>query len=402
MNVAFVTETFPPEANGAAMTAARLVDGLAARDHRVQVVRPRPAVAEPAVTPPGRSEVQVAGVPLPFYRGVQFGRPCTSTLVRLWSHARPDLVHIVTEGPLGWSALQAARRLALPVTSGFHTNFHTYMGFYGLRWLRAAAVGYLRHFHNASAATLVPTTQTRDELRRVGFRNVAVVARGVDTRLYSPARRRPALRAQWGAGAGPVALVVGRVAREKHLELAVGAFHALRCEQPDAKLVIVGDGPLRPELQRRHRDFIFTGTLRGEELAAHYASADVFLFPSLTETFGNVVLEAMASGLAVVAFDDAAAREHIVDGENGLTATAPDADAFVRRALELARDAQRTARLGAAARESTLAIGWDKIGAQFERVLVRVAAGQPLVDVEPPPVVAPITRRPGRPRTQPA
>jgi glycosyltransferase involved in cell wall biosynthesis len=360
MNIAFVTETFPPEANGAAMTAGRLVGGLLAQRHRVLLVRPRQAEASPVAPSEGLQEVIVPGFPLPLYRGVQIGRPSVGLLTRLWTSQRPDLVHIVTEGPLGLSALHAARRLRLPISSGFHTNFHTYMRFYGLPWMRAAAVSYLRWFHNRTAATLVPTEQARLDLQRLGLRNLAVVARGVDTDLYTPQRRRAELRERWRAGRGPVVL------------------HAMRREQPEAKLVVVGDGPLRAGLERSHPEFVFTGTLRGEDLAAHYASADVFLFASLTETFGNVVLEAMASGLAVVAFDDAAAREHIRHGENGLVAAPSDPGAFVRAAVDLARDPALVQRLGAQARQATLSIGWPAVTSRFATLLQRVAEGHVL------------------------
>jgi len=375
MNIAFVTETYPPEANGAAMTAGRLVEGLVALRHRVQLVRPRQAESA-AVSPFGAlQEVAVPAMALPMYRGVQVGLASAGSLARLWSRRRPDLVHIVTEGPLGLAALRAAGRLRIPVSSGFHTNFHTYMRFYGLPWLGRAAVSYLRWFHNRTSATLVPTEQTRADLARLGFRNLAVVARGVDTRLYAPDKRRAELRARWGAGDGPVVLVVGRVAKEKNLALAVEAFQAMRREQPGARLVIVGDGPLRAELQARHPEIVFTGTLRGEELAAHYASADVFLFASLTETFGNVVLEAMASGLAVVAFDDAAAREHIRQGENGVMAPPTDPAAFVRAAVDLAREPARAERLRGEARNTTLSIGWPAVTSRFATLLQRVAEG---------------------------
>ena len=402
MNIAFVTETFPPEANGAAMTAGRLVDALLSRGHRVQLVRPRPMETAARLAPGGPEQLHVRGLSLPMYRGVQIGLPAGARLVSAWTARRPHLVHVVTEGPLGWSALQAARRLRIPVTSGFHTNFHTYMGLYGLPWLGQAAVGYLRAFHNRTAATLVPTEQTRADLRGLGFRNVAVVSRGVDTRLYTPHKRRPDLRQRWrAADDAPVVLLVGRLAKEKNLDLAVEAFCAMRRERPQARLVVVGDGPLRAGLQARHPEVIFTGTLRGEELAAHYASADIFLFPSLTETFGNVVLEAMASGLAVVAFDDAAAREHVQDGENGLVVARGDRRSFVETAVELGRHLHVARRLGEQARRTTLALSWDEIGGRFEELLARAAAGHP-VDEACLDRPAPTRTAARRPRTQPA
>jgi glycosyltransferase involved in cell wall biosynthesis len=380
LRVAFVTETYPPEIGGAAMCASRFVQALRDHGHRVLLVRPRQGAEE---EPPDGARLEhwlAKGVGVPFHPGLQLGLPAGRALERLWSEWSPDLVHVVSEGPLGWSAVRAARRLRVPVTSSFHTHFHRYGRHYGLGFLRGFGLAYLRVFHNGTARTLVPTTQVRDELARDGFRNLAVVSRGVDARLFDPARRRADLRARWGAGGATlVALVVGRLAPEKNLPLAVRAFSAIREKNPAARLVLVGEGPLRATLQRQHPQIHFTGMLRGEELAAHYASADLFLFPSLTETFGNVTLEAMASGLPVVAFDDAAAREHVRPFFNGLLAPRQAPEEFVAQALRLARQADLRARLGRGARETARALSWDAVGDAFEAVVREAAlAGRPL------------------------
>jgi glycosyltransferase involved in cell wall biosynthesis len=298
------------------------------------------------------------------------GAPAKSALARLWQHGRPDVVHVVTEGPLGWSAVSAARRLGLPVTTDFHTNFHTYSRHYGLGLLRLPIHLYLRWLHNRAQRTLVPTDALRSELHGLGYRNLATVARGVDGALFTPSRRSPELRRSWGAGEGDlVAVCVGRLAPEKNLPLAVEAFHRMRAIRPGTKLVMVGDGPARAALQRLHPDVAFAGSRTGEDLARHYASADLFLFPSTTETYGNVTLEAMASRLAVVAYDYAAAGELIRHGDNGLLARFNVPADFVAKAEWLAANPGSIFRLGFRARRAAEALDWDVIHDRFEQIL---------------------------------
>ena len=307
LRVALVTETFPPEVNGVAMTIGRMLDGLLARGHRIQLARPRQHRGDAPRNGPQLEELLLAGVPLPRYQGLRMGLPAGGALARAWERWGPDIVHVVTEGPLGWSALNLARRLGLPATTDFHTNFHSYSTHYGFGLLKSVIGAHLRRFHNRALCTFVPTWQLREELRLDGYRGLEVVARGVDTRLFDPVRRSAALRRQWGAGEDdPVAIYVGRIAPEKNLPLVLSAFAAMRQRAPRARLVLVGDGPARAQLQRQHPEHVFAGMRVHEDLACHYASGDVFLFPSVTETFGNVTVEAMASGLAVVAFDYAA------------------------------------------------------------------------------------------------
>ena len=210
-------------------------------------------------------------------------------------------------------------------------------------------------------------------LVRQGFDNVTVVARGVDTRQFSPDRRCPALRAAWGAGADTCVVAhVGRLAPEKNLGLLVQAFEAMRQVRPDSLLLLVGDGPARAELQARCPGAVFAGMRGGDDLAAHYASADAFVFPSMTETFGNVTPEAMASGLPVLAFDHAAAGQLISHQCSGLLARLGDADAFVALAAQLAASPLDALAWGVQARQTTLACQWDQVVAQVE-ALMRVA-----------------------------
>ena len=374
LRIACVTETYPPEVNGVAVTIARLVEGLHARGHDLQLVRPRQRSDAGAPAPRERfDEVLVRGVPIPRYAGLRMGLPCRRTLVKLWKTRRPDLVHIATEGPLGRSALQAARALRLPTCSDFRTNFHAYSAHYGIGWLERPIMGYLRRFHNATGCTMVPTAALHRELEAEGFRNVTVVARGVDTKRFDPARRDESLRAQWGVR--PDQLVVGyigRLAPEKNLAVLLRAFDAVRAADPRAKLVFVGDGPMRAELQARCPDAHFAGQRTGDDLAAHYASADLFLFPSVTETFGNVTTEAMSSGLAVVAFDYAAAARFIRSEVDGVLVPFGDADAFVAAAARTASDLARCRTMGAHARVTARALDWEGVVAQFEGVIASV------------------------------
>jgi glycosyltransferase involved in cell wall biosynthesis len=373
LRIACVTETYPPEVNGVAMTVARLVQGLRARQHTVQVVRPRQTSDASATPANGHGDVLVRGVPIPRYAGLRMGLPCSGRLKKLWTQQRPDVVHIATEGPLGRSALMAAQALGLPVCSEFRTNFHAYSQHYGLGFLRGAIIGYLRRFHNATQCTMVPTQALHDELAREGFHNLLTVARGVDVRRFDSAHRSEALRTQWGAAPGDLVVTcVGRLAPEKNLVTLAAAFEAIRRHQPRARLVLVGDGPMRKELQARCPDAIFAGQRLGDDLAAHYASADLFLFPSVTETFGNVTTEAMASGLAVVAFDYAAAKRLIEDGVNGALVPFKDDAGFVARSARVAADLASCRRFGAYARSSVMALDWDSIAAQVEAQMVSV------------------------------
>ena len=377
MRITLVTETFPPEVNGAAGTLHRLVAGLSARGHRLVVVRPRfPTVGVGSAPSRGWEEWPVASVPLPGYAVLRAGLPAGRTLRRRWRVRRPDVVHVATEGPLGWSAVVAARRLGIPVSSSFHTNFHSFAAHYHAAPLRRAALCYLRILHNLTQRTLVPSATVRDELDRAGFRNLGILGRGVDTDLFGAVRRDSQLRRVWGAGPEtPVVMHVGRLACEKNLELLVGAFEAMRrVHRPAPRFVLVGDGPARRRLEREHPDYHFAGVRSGEDLARHYASGDLFLFPSLTETFGNVVLEAMASGLVVLAFDYAAAGQYIRFGENGWLAPCRDDRAFTATAAALMARLSEWPRVRRAARQTVLRLSWPAVVDEFERALREVGS----------------------------
>jgi glycosyltransferase involved in cell wall biosynthesis len=290
--------------------------------------------------------------------------------MRRWTLQRPDVVHIATEGPLGWSALQAAQRLKLPVSTDFRTNFHAYSGHYGLRWLYRPIMGYLRTFHNLAHRTTVPTKTLMAQLAASGFERLAVVARGIDAERFNPTHRCEALRASWGLVEGDFAvLYVGRLAAEKNLDRLAIAFEAIERANPRARLILVGDGPMRSLLEARLPKALFCGQQMGHDLARCYASADLFLFPSKTETFGNVTVEAMASGLPVVAFADGAALELVRTDENGASVDLSDDAGYVREAVRLALNPTACGRMGLAARATALQLDWETIANRFEFVI---------------------------------
>jgi glycosyltransferase involved in cell wall biosynthesis len=370
MKVAVVSETYPPDINGVAMTLGHVVRGLSGMGHHVQLIRPRQGAGDSRRREGSLETIPCAGMPIPFYTMQKCGLPATGFLLDLWRGNPPQVLYVATEGPLGFSALQAARLLRIPAVSGFHTNFGSYGAHYHVSWLTPLVERYLRTFHNMSDCTVTPTLEQATMLRNCGYRNVHVLGRGVDSDLYNPRRRDAALRRKWGVpGDGQAVLYVGRLAEEKNLDLAVKAFEAMEAANSHSRFVLVGDGPMRERLAREYPDFVFCGWRRGEELARHYASGDIFLFPSTTETFGNVTTEAMASGLAVVAYDYAAAGRYIRHGESGLLADVGNAAAFVDCAVRLAGRPAEARGMGRNARRATRALSWQVVCLRFTRIL---------------------------------
>ena len=369
LRIAVVTETWPPEVNGVAMTLAKLVQGLSHRNHDVQLIRPRQTKTESPLNDSSLEEVLMRGMPIPRYPELKLGLPSKKTLVKTWTLRRPDVVHIATEGPLGWSALQAAKVLKLPVTSDFRTNFQSYSKHYGVGWLRKPIVAYLRKFHNATACTMVPTRELMRTLSENGFVNLKVVSRGVDTKLFNISKRDKSLRSSWGATENTKVLIsVGRMAPEKNLDQVLKTYEALKHTDQAFKLVMVGDGPLRSQFQQRYPDIIFPGMLSHSNLAAYYASSDLFVFPSQTETFGNVTLEALASGIPVLAFDCAAARDWVQTGINGWLVAESNPEGFAAQAVAIFNSKDALDRITQSTRQQVVHLDWDQIAEQVESV----------------------------------
>lgn len=364
LHLVVVTDTYVPDINGVALSLGRLCDGLRSRGHRVEIIRSGKAN--------GPGETTVFSWPLPGYWEVKVGAPWPGELRRRWAKERPDVVYVAIETPLGFSAVAAARRLGIPIIGGFHTNFYEYLQKYGVNWVGKQVWRYQKWFHDRLACTLVPSPDARDKLVRAGFTKVCVLGRGVDTALFTPTRRSEDLRREFGIlGNTPMALVVGRVSTEKNIGLAIRAFTRMREFCPEMVCIVVGDGPARAKLKRDHPDVHFPGYMTGEMLATCYASCDLLLFPSETETFGNVLVEAMASGLATLTYDYAAAAWHGADGVNLLKVAKGDEAAYLAAAEKLLDPATRQT-LAAGALVTAAELGWPRIVGELEAVLRQV------------------------------
>lgn len=374
MRLLLITDTYPPDINGVARTLSTLAGGLAACDHVVEIVTT--LSAKTGEKEALKRHVTMA-LPLIGYPGLRMGIATTWKMMAMFESFKPDVLYVATETPLGIASIRAAAKMGIPVVSGFHTNFQSYLENYSLPGLEFVAQNFLRHIHNQTARTLTPSADSAAMLQRWGVANVGVMGRGVDTDLFSPARRSLVLRSSWGADEKtPVAIYVGRVAAEKNLPLLVKAFAAFREKHPKAPCVFVGDGPRLKALQAEHPEFLYLGAKTGTDLAECYASADVFVFPSISETFGNVVLEAMSSGLIPVAYDYAAPRQVIRHGENGCLAAFDDDDAFLRATRESAQIWDSTL-IRSEARVSAGQLGWQRVIEQFEAELLAVQAQTP-------------------------
>ncbi len=369
MNFMLISDTFPPLVNGVSRTLQILAVGLAKAGHTIEVI----TTVAGGCSHEGVSVTKVPSMPLPGYPGLRFGYASRRYFEKRLRTARPDGVYVAVESLMGVNAVSAARKLGIRVVSGFHTNFHSYSKDYHVPMLKGIAARYLRWFHNRAARTLTPSTTTADELLGMGIPHVGVMGRGVDADLFHPSKRDRELRAKLGADDDtPVALYAGRIAAEKNMELVIRAFERIQKVHPGAKCVCAGGGPRVEELRAKHQGFHFAGSCDDELLARHYASADVFVFPSLSETYGNVIAEAMASGLVTVAFDYAAGKKLIRHGESGLLAPFGDEDAFLSQ-TDVALARWQDGMMRSAARAAVEPLAWSDIVAQFQRELAGTA-----------------------------
>ncbi|TCB67567.1 glycosyltransferase family 4 protein [Acinetobacter sp. ANC 4178] len=375
LKIAIVTETWPPEVNGVALSLMHLCKGLQRQGHKILLIRPNQTTQSIEFSP--NKECLVTAQSIPKYPSLQFGWPQFLKVANALDEFMPNVVHIVTEGPLGLTALHAAKSRNIPVSSGFHSPFQDFSRFFDLAFLVKPIQHYLRWFHNNTQLTCVPSKDTQNALKQFGITcPLVVVGRGVDTQQFSPNHRSDAYRCSWGADSNTtVMLYVGRLSPEKEIDVLIRNYICMlqRCEK-HYKLVITGDGPDRQRLEAlgKAHGVIFTGSLTGKNLASVYASADVFVFASQVETFGNVVLEAMASGLPVVAYNYACAHAHIEQGKTGWLSPLNDVHAFSNQMQNLPRRQQLNT-MGQSARLNVMEMGWHHPVTQLEQALYQVA-----------------------------
>ena len=350
MRVLIATDAWHPQVNGVVRTLTSLAGAAKALDVEIDFL-----------TPDG-----FRSWPLPTYPGLRIALPSGKEIARRIEKAAPEALHIATEGPIGWAARAYCRRNGLAFTTSYTTRFPEYVS---VRTGIPDAVGYavLRHFHDAAAMTMVATPSLRQELSGRGFKRLGFWGRGVNTELFHP--DSPAKLDL----PGPIFMTMGRVAVEKNLE----AFLSL--DLPGTK-VVVGDGPQKAALEKKYPDAVFLGEKKGADLTAHLAAADVFVFPSLTDTFGVVQLEALACGTPVAAFPVTGPKDVIADHPIG--ALDWDLRSACLRALTMSREACRNFALGRS---------WENSARQF---IGNLAA------LQPSRVKLPARRIPGRSAVQ--
>jgi glycosyltransferase involved in cell wall biosynthesis/predicted metal-dependent phosphoesterase TrpH len=369
------TDTFS-EVNGVAGTMRRLAAAAADGAYPGLVV----VAAEESEAPGTVALPPDWSLPLPSYESLDLRFPLPTDVLACIEEHRPDVIHVATPGPVGFCGVAVARLLGLPVVGSYHTE----LGPYALHLTRDLLVAeaievYVDWFYSRCTTVLAPTRGVADVLAARGMPRVGVWGRGVDTELFSPARRDEGLRARLLDGGSLVVLSVGRLSHEKRIGVLLDAFARVSRVRPGARLLVVGDGPARRELERTApAGTTFAGEARGRELAVLYASADVFCFPSTTDTFGQVLLEAGASGLPVVAAAAGGALELVVPGRNGVLVEPEDSARLAAALLELADDPARRTALGAAGLAAARARTWDAAIAELAGVYARVLGHEPV------------------------
>lgn len=373
LKIAIVTETWLPEINGVSLSLLQICKGLQNRGHKILLIRPQQNESCTEFVP--NKECLVNGQSIPKYSQMQFGWPQYRKVSQALEVFAPDVVHIVTEGPLGLAVLQVCKTKSIPVTSGFHSAFQDFSRFYNLSFFIKPIQHYLKWFHNNTLVTCVPSQDTADAIRQFGAKcEIEVVKTGVDVDKFSPSFKSSRLRRSWGAcEQTTVMLYVGRLSQEKEIQVLIESYLYIRKNtSKKVKLVIVGDGPDRQRLELlcKNSDVIFTGLLRDDRLAEAFASANVFTFASQVETFGNVVLEAMASGLAVVAYNYACAKQYL-DVETAWLIPLGNQTEFTQQLVNLPSN-EVLMEMGQKAQVKVQNVGWEHSVQQLEQLFYRV------------------------------
>ncbi len=366
MRIAFFTEAYLPQVNGVVTTLGKLTEFLASRGHEVLLAVPRNG--EDSLR---EDIVGFRSVPLPVYPEMPIILPHwgfhRKDLARV-KEFQPDIVHLLTPGVLAYFGQKWSRQNGYPVVASYETDILKYMHYYGFGVFERRVWRYFLWLYNNCQQTYVPSADTKKYLESKGINKVEVFERGVDTKLFHPSKRSNAFRRQLGMDPSDVLILyVGRLSKEKNLPQLLGTFARLSRAYPRTRLVVTGEGPWQRALKRRYRhpQITFTGVKKGEELASIFASADVFAIPSLTETLSLVSMEAMASGVPVLAMNAGGVRNVVDHMHTGILAANPEEfEAGLKRLIE---DGAMRARLGQAARVYAETRSWTRAFENLER-----------------------------------
>lgn len=358
--IALFTGNYNHIRDGVSLTLNRLVAYLLNNDIDVLVFGP--TIDEPALDHSG-TLISVPSMKLPGRPEYRFSRAFPGEQRQKLREFNPDIIHIATPDLLGYKALNWASKHGKPVVSSYHTHFSSYLKYYKVSLLEPAMWKYLSWFYKKCEMVFVPSPSMQEILEEKKIEtDFRIWARGIESEIFNPGRRSDEWRKKHGFEPDDVVITfISRLVWEKNLKLFADVVNKIKSKREHAKAMIVGDGPAMSEMKELMPDAVFTGFLGGTDLATSYASSDVFFFPSDTETFGNVTLEAMASGLPAVVADATGSRSLVDDGENGFVIPVESIDKFYTFIDKLVTDSELRKRMGQAGLEKSKSYSWDAI-----------------------------------------
>lgn len=357
MRVAIFTDTYLPQVNGVTNTINNMENYFRKNNIEYKILAP-----EYDSKAKSQNVETFYSFKFLMYPECRLSMVTNGRVNRILAAFKPDLIHAVTEFNMGWAGVSYAARNKIPCISTYTTNFSQYLNYFKLDVLSNTAWEYLKWFHNQNDLTMCPSQDTKIVLQNRGIEKVDIWGRGIDGIKFSPLKRSELLRNKLGVHEKIVLLYVGRVSLEKDLDILFGAYNKIKQEySSEVALIVTGDGPMIEKYKSENSDVIFTGYQKGDELAVLYASADIFTFPSSTETLGNVVLEAMASGVSVVGVDSGGVRENIIDGFNGILCKPRDIKSYYNGIKMLIQNKELRNQIRKDAREYALKKDWEAI-----------------------------------------
>lgn len=357
MRIAYFTESLPPLTDGVSRTLSYLKKTLEKENIEYKFYSP----FRPIENNWNSKVYKIISAPFPLYTRYRISLPSFHDLAYSLDKFDPDIIHVCSPFLSGLAAFRFGRERNIPVVNSFHTRFISYLKYYGHGWLEPYGWRYLRWFYNRGDMSFVPSMTTIRELREKGFGNLTLWARGIDIDMFSPRFADRSLKLRWSPDGKPVAIFVGRLVAEKDIEILIEAHHILVKRNVEYQLVMIGGGPLKQKIEKSIPDAILTGHLEGEKLSRAYASADLFVFPSTTESFGNVIQEAAASGIPAVGAAEGGVKDLIRDGETGFLARPKDALDFADKMERLLVNDSLRNSFAVEAFETASHKSWDNI-----------------------------------------
>ncbi len=366
MRIAYFTDTYLPQINGVSNTLEKLGNYLSNKD--INHMFFAPDYNEKVINPTKSPLARFKSISLPFYPECRLSLPLYAKLCRLADKFKPDIIHLTDPFGIGLAGLRYAKERGIPVVYCFTNNFYVFLKYYNLWYLEEIIWGFFKWFHGFSKLNFCPSQDTMQVLKSKGIDNLRIWSRGIDIAKFNPNLRNLDIRYRLGAENKLIFLYVGRMAAEKDLDILMESIDVVNSDYADkVQFVFVGDGPYAKSVKEcPHDNVVFTGYLKGRELSEIYASSDVFVFPSSTETFGNVVLEAMASGLPVITVNSGGVKESVVNEYNGLMCIPRDSGSFTKAIVRLIEDKKLKETLSTNAREYSTTKSWNRI---FDQLL---------------------------------